>query len=128
LLLSPLPPTFDVFSIIISSIPACPTPTTTTAVRGYRDMANHYLPLLLVSVNAAVAPNDDSSLGATMPRGQVDYLSHRWREEDVWRSWRDMTRRKNEITNGARLENASWRTWWKQRNKLKTISPETLNW
>jgi hypothetical protein len=89
-------------------------------------MAN-YLPLLLVSVNATVVV-DDTSLGPTLPRGQVDYLSHRWREEDVWRSWRDMTRRKNEIANGARLENASWRTWWKQRNKLKTVSPETLNW
>jgi hypothetical protein len=91
-----------------------------------RAMAN-YLPLLLVSVNATVVV-DDTSLGPTLPRGQVDYLSHRWREEDVWRSWRDMTRRKNEIANGARLENASWRTWWKQRNKLKTVSPETLNW
>ena len=39
-----------------------------------------------------------------------------------------MTKQKNEIANGVRLENASWRTWWKQRNKLKTISPETLNW
>lgn len=39
-----------------------------------------------------------------------------------------MTRHKNEIANGVRLENASWRTWWKQRNKLRTISPETLNW
>jgi len=39
-----------------------------------------------------------------------------------------MTRQKNEIQNGLRLENASWRTWWKQRNKLKTISPETLSW
>lgn len=39
-----------------------------------------------------------------------------------------MTRQKNAIANGSRLENASWRTWWKQRNKLKTISPETLNW
>jgi hypothetical protein len=39
-----------------------------------------------------------------------------------------MTRHKNEISNGVRLENASWRTWWKQRNKLRTISPETLNW
>ncbi|KZW00022.1 hypothetical protein EXIGLDRAFT_190473 [Exidia glandulosa HHB12029] len=39
-----------------------------------------------------------------------------------------MTRQKNAIANGTRLENASWRTWWKQRNKLKTISPETLNW
>lgn len=39
-----------------------------------------------------------------------------------------MTRHKHEIANGVRLENASWRTWQKQRNKLKTISPETLNW
>ncbi|KAH9967176.1 hypothetical protein BC827DRAFT_1258337 [Russula dissimulans] len=88
-------------------------------------MAN-YLPVLLVSVTTNAVP-DDSSL-STQPRGQVDYLSHEWREEDVWRSWRNMTRQKNEIANGVRLENASWRTWWKQRNKLKTVSPETLNW
>ncbi|KAF8757768.1 carbohydrate metabolism-related protein [Rhizoctonia solani] len=48
-------------------------------------------------------------------------------EEDVWKSWRSMTRHKHEIANGVRLENASWRTWWKQRNKLRTVSPETLN-
>ncbi|KZT21619.1 hypothetical protein NEOLEDRAFT_1181621 [Neolentinus lepideus HHB14362 ss-1] len=88
-------------------------------------MAN-YLPALLVSVTTNAFP-DDSSFD-TVPRGQVDYLSHQWREEDVWRSWRSMTRQKNAIANGARLENASWRTWWKQRNGLKTISPETLNW
>ncbi|KAF7308392.1 DUF1752 domain-containing protein [Mycena chlorophos] len=85
-----------------------------------------YLPVLLVSVSTNAVP-DDSSL-EPLPRGQVDYLSHQWEEEDVWRSWRSMTRQKNEIANGMRLENASWRTWWKQRNKLKTISPETLNW
>ncbi|KAJ3771610.1 hypothetical protein FB446DRAFT_772983 [Lentinula raphanica] len=88
-------------------------------------MAN-YLPVLLYSVGSNVVP-DDSSL-STLPRGQVDYLTHDWQEEDVWRSWRNMTRQKNEIANGVRLENASWRTWWKQRNKLKTVSPETLNW
>ncbi|KAJ7091471.1 hypothetical protein B0H15DRAFT_948415 [Mycena belliarum] len=88
-------------------------------------MAN-YLPVLLASVTTNAVP-DDSAL-VTLPRGQVDYLSHEWAEEDVWRSWRNMTRHKNEITNGARLENASWRTWWKQRNKLKTVTPETLNW
>ncbi|KAJ6515006.1 hypothetical protein C8R47DRAFT_1313392 [Mycena vitilis] len=86
----------------------------------------HYLPVLLVSVSTNAVP-DDSSL-VTLPRGQVDYLSHEWAEEDVWRSWRNMTRQKNEIANGMRLENASWRTWWKQRNKLKTVTPETLNW
>jgi hypothetical protein len=88
-------------------------------------MAN-YLPVLLISVSTNTVP-DDSSL-STLPRAQVDYLSHDWLEEDVWKSWRNMTRQKNEITNGMRLENASWRIWWKQRNKLKTISPETLNW
>ncbi|KAJ7105467.1 hypothetical protein C8R43DRAFT_1046390 [Mycena crocata] len=86
----------------------------------------HYLPVLLVSVSTNAVP-DDSAL-VTLPRGQVDYLSHEWTEEDVWRSWRNMTRQKNEIANGMRLENASWRTWWKQRNKLKTVTPETLNW
>ncbi|KAG1725753.1 hypothetical protein EDB19DRAFT_256098 [Suillus lakei] len=86
-------------------------------------MAN-YMTVLLGSVNTIP---DDTAL-SELPRGQVDYLSHEWREEDVWRSWRSMTRLKNEITNGMRLENASWRTWWKQRNKLRTVSPETLNW
>ncbi|KAH9910972.1 uncharacterized protein BXZ73DRAFT_108335 [Epithele typhae] len=85
-----------------------------------------YLPVLLVSVTRNAVP-DDSSFD-TQPEGQVDYLSHDWKEEDVWRSWRSMTRQKNAIANGMRLENASWRTWWKQRNNLKTISPETLNW
>ena len=84
-----------------------------------------YLPVLLATVSSNA--NDDSAV-STLPRGQVDYLSHDWQEEDVWRSWRNMTRQKNDIANGMRLENASWRTWWKQRNKLKTISPETLNW
>ncbi|KAF9255247.1 hypothetical protein L218DRAFT_358215 [Marasmius fiardii PR-910] len=27
-----------------------------------------------------------------------------------------------------RLENASWRAWWKQKNELKTVNPEILNW
>ncbi|KAF7430960.1 hypothetical protein PC9H_006675 [Pleurotus ostreatus] len=87
-------------------------------------MAN-YLPVLLVSVSTNAIP-DDSSL-STLPTAQVDYLSHEWQEEDVWKSWRNMTKQKKEIANGVRLENASWRTWWKQRNKLKTVTPETLN-
>ncbi len=84
-------------------------------------MTSSYLPVLLVSVSTNAVP-DDSALG-TLPRGQVDYLSHDWQEEDVWRSWRNMTRQKNAIANGARLENASWRTWWKQRNKTQDGVP-----
>ena len=85
-----------------------------------------YTPSAVKTPTGALA--DDGDLQSALPRICVDYLSHQWAEEDVWRSWRNMTRHKFEISNGVRLENASWRTWWKQRNKLKTVSPETLNW
>ena len=78
---------------------------------------------------------DDSTVPTQEAMIQVDYLSHEWREEDVARSWSNIksqqSREKNsaaDLSNMLRLENASWRTWWKQRNKLKTISPQTLNW
>ena len=83
----------------------------------------------------AVIVPDDSTVPAQEAMIQVDYLSHPWREEDVARSWSNIksqqSREKNsaaDLSNMLRLENASWRTWWKQRNKLKTISPQTLNW
>ncbi|GAA6048259.1 hypothetical protein JCM3770_006508 [Rhodotorula araucariae] len=86
--------------------------------------------------NVAMAPAvftggplpDDSELTTRLPSICVDYLSHDWAEDDVWTSWKAMTRHKSEIANGVRLENASWRTWAKQRGNLKTVSPETLNW
>ncbi|CAD6921214.1 unnamed protein product [Tilletia controversa] len=72
---------------------------------------------------------DDAQINSVLPSICVDYLSHHWdKDEQIWASWKAMTKSKNEITNGVRLENASWRTWAKQRGKLKTISPETLNW
>ncbi|EJU03744.1 hypothetical protein DACRYDRAFT_21211 [Dacryopinax primogenitus] len=93
-----------------------------------------YIPGSSVTLSAATKAlerlpvPDDSDVLTNVPRICVDYLSHDWEEQDVWASWRSMTRHKNEIANGTRLENASWRTWWKQRNHLKTVSPETLNW
>ncbi|AAW44023.1 regulation of carbohydrate metabolism-related protein, putative [Cryptococcus deneoformans JEC21] len=78
-------------------------------------------------VDSSAAPSVED-LQDRLPSICVDYLSHDWSEEDVWASWRNMTRHKHEIANGVRLENASWRTWQKQRNNLKTINPETLNW
>ncbi|KAI1382146.1 hypothetical protein F4677DRAFT_16911 [Hypoxylon crocopeplum] len=62
------------------------------------------------------------------PTQHVDYLSHDWREEDIWSSWRYIVSKRGEYTNGPRLENASWRTWMKAKYKLKTVTPETLNW
>ncbi|KAL8947901.1 MAG: hypothetical protein Q9222_005863 [Ikaeria aurantiellina] len=62
------------------------------------------------------------------PTRHVDYLSHNWKEEDIWSSWKHVTARKKAYTNSNRLENASWRTWAKSKYHLKTVSPETLNW
>ncbi|RDA91480.1 hypothetical protein CP533_4555 [Ophiocordyceps camponoti-saundersi (nom. inval.)] len=64
------------------------------------------------------------------PTRQVDYLSHDWTEEDIWSSWRYVISKRGsqEFPNCQRLENASWRTWSKVKNGLKTISPEDLNW
>jgi hypothetical protein len=63
------------------------------------------------------------------PSRQVDYLSHNWAEPDIWSSWRYVRKEKAGYPqNAARLENASWRTWAKSKYKLKTITPETLNW
>ena len=71
--------------------------------------------------------NDDQAVEQE-PTRHVDYLSHDWREEDIWSSWRYIVHRRKAISNSRRLENASWRTWAKAKNNLKTISPESLNW
>ncbi|KAJ2973407.1 hypothetical protein NQ176_g6626 [Zarea fungicola] len=71
---------------------------------------------------------EDDTAFATNPSRQVDYLSHNWREEDIWTSWRYVIAHRGELVSSARLENASWRTWMKVKNNLKTISPESINW
>ncbi|KAI1336828.1 protein phosphatase type 1 complex subunit Hex2/Reg1 [Xylariaceae sp. FL0016] len=70
---------------------------------------------------------DDSAVNHH-PTHHVDYLSHNWKEEDIWSSWRYIVSKRAEFSNGPRLENASWRTWMKAKYRLKTVSPETLNW
>lgn len=63
------------------------------------------------------------------PSRQVDFLSHDWREEDIWASWRHIvSQRKTVYGERSRLENASWRTWAKAKFDLRTVSPERLNW
>ena len=70
---------------------------------------------------------DDSSIKSE-PTRHVDYLSHNWKEEDIWSSWRHIVAKRKVYSNGPRLENASWRTWGKSKYRLKTVSPEALNW
>ncbi|OTA24195.1 hypothetical protein BTJ68_13295 [Hortaea werneckii EXF-2000] len=62
------------------------------------------------------------------PKQHVDYLSHDWREEDIWSSWRHIVSQRRVYGQRSRLENASWRTWAKSKYQLRTVSPETLNW
>jgi len=71
---------------------------------------------------------EDDIAVKVQPSRHVDYLSHNWKEEDIWSSWKLIVSRRGDYTNSARLENASWRTWMKSKNKLSTVSPETLNW
>lgn len=65
---------------------------------------------------------------STRPRQNVDYLSHDWKREDIFSSWRYIVSNRDQFGNSARLENASWRNWTKVKNNLKTISPDELNW
>lgn len=71
---------------------------------------------------------EDDSAVRSQPSRHVDYLSHNWKEEDIWSSWKLIVSKRKAYNNSARLENASWRTWAKSKNRLKTISPENLNW
>lgn len=70
---------------------------------------------------------DDSAV-EDEPMSQVDYLSHSWKEEDIWSSWRYVKSRKHDYKEFVRLENASWRSWIQKKNGLGTIPPETLDW
>ncbi|KAI9676507.1 MAG: hypothetical protein M1817_000665 [Caeruleum heppii] len=79
------------------------------------------------SPDLAVTAEDDTAV-RDEPNSHVDYLSHDWKEEDIWASWRHIVSKRKVYGNSARLENASWRTWTKSKYHLKTVSPETLNW
>ena len=85
------------------------------------------IPTPLDEGDAIATPVDDLDVKRE-PSRQVDYLSHDWKEEDIWSSWRHVVAQRKRFNNSSRLENASWRTWTKQKYGLKTVSPETLNW
>ena len=72
-------------------------------------------------------PRDDQEIEKE-PTRHVDYLAHEWKLEDIWASWRYVVARRKVYSNSVRLENASWRTWAKAKDNLRTVSPESLNW
>lgn len=75
--------------------------------------------------------HDDNDL-VYEPNRHVDYLSHKWDESEISQSWKYIIlkkkKRDQDLIDAARLENASWRTWAKARNNLKTVRPEVVNW
>ena len=70
---------------------------------------------------------DDTTIKSE-PTRHVDYLSYNWKEEDIWASWRHIVAHRDVYPNSPRLENASWRTWAKSIHRLRTVSPDILNW
>jgi hypothetical protein len=70
---------------------------------------------------------DDTAMRG-QPSRYVDYLSHDWKEEDVWSSWKHIVSKRKTYGSNARLENVLWRIWTKLQYRLKTVPPETLNW
>ena len=89
--------------------------------------ARHEILHRICSTDLPQTVNDDQAI-EDQPTRHVDYLSHDWKEEDIWSSWRYIVARRNVYNNSVRLENASWRTWTKKMCKLETVSPEALNW
>ncbi|KAF8931911.1 hypothetical protein BGZ52_011463 [Haplosporangium bisporale] len=96
--------------------------------------SNHRNPPPRKAPSAKTTPmHDDTDAGRLIPTVRpalaIDYLGNSWNnEDDIAASWKFMTKQKNDLINGLRLENASWRNWAKQRHNLKTVSPKTLNW
>jgi len=101
--------------------PAVPdTSLNTPAVDPSKEPSQPSLPDILTA-------GDDTAVSIE-PTRHVDYLSHNWKEEDIWSSWKHVVSRRKVYSNSQRLENASWRTWTKSMYRLKTVSPEKLNW
>ena len=104
-------------------------PTTTASHSVTPSASDTALPKSLRTEHASsqYAAGDDTSI-EIVPTRHVDYLSHNWNEKEIWASWRHIVAKRNLYANSPRLENASWRTWTKCKYRLKTISPEALNW
>ena len=108
------------------------------AVLGNQDYYTHGTSYTHSSSVSPPAPDDDKLLPqddndvVREPQRHVDYLSHNWKEQDISNSWKYIIGKKKkrdiDLVNTTRLENASWRTWAKARNNLRTVSPEILNW
>ncbi len=118
-------PTTDETPTAVDASATTTTTTTTTTIPPY---ASSNPQSSAQDAQAFVPAAEDDIAVCDQPSRHVDYLSHDWAEEDVWASWRHIISRRRLYNNGARLENASWRSWSKIRSRLRTVSATQLNW
>lgn len=107
--------------------PSAPELSRPSAIRQSASDTTLAKPALPETSERQPTAGDDTAIESE-PTRHVDYLSHNWKEEDIWSSWRHIVAKRKSYSNWPRLENASWRTWAKSKNQLRTVSPETLNW
>jgi hypothetical protein len=69
----------------------------------------------------------DDTAALMQPSRYVDYLSHTWSVEDIWKSRMFIVSKRDVFNEIARLEYTLWRNWTKSVNKLETVPPESLN-
>jgi hypothetical protein len=53
----------------------------------------------------------------------VDYFSHKFNQTDLHQNWKTQTKTKQ-----IRLENLTWRRFFKTHFSLKTVDPKTIDW
>ena len=70
---------------------------------------------------------DDLSMGDEVTQN-ADYLSSKWKIEDIWATKKYIHRRRAKLQNYRRLENALWRVWTKQEQRLRCSSTRTIQW
>jgi hypothetical protein len=73
------------------------------------------------------AEDDIAIRNSSQPVNCVDYLAHEWNTDDLFASLKHV-RSHPEIRASKRLENALWRTWWRDDKDLKRIWAGRLQW
>ena len=62
------------------------------------------------------------------PTQNADYLSTAWKLEDARATKNYIHKRRATLPNFKRLENALWRAWTQQEQKIPCFSPVLLQW
>ena len=107
----------------LRTAPKLPKPT-----RPRRNRPSLETPPSSPTLSASTTRSLDDSAVKAEPTRHVDYLSHVWKDEDLWSSWRHIVAKRRTYGETSRLENAAWRTWGKSQYDLHTVSPVSLNW